>query len=171
MRKLVGSELEKFNKGLRSEAHGLGIGAFAYYRAVVETQKDRLIDEIIKVAKLQNPSGELIKELEEARSETQFSSAVEKIKQGIPEVLRINGQNPLTLLHTALSGGLHAGTDPECLEIAQDIRVILSEFSDRLRNGIERRPGTQNRSLSNPKSSQERGRSKIGRCGRKLSSP
>jgi hypothetical protein len=32
LRKLVGSDLEKFNKGLRSEAHGLGVGAFAYYR-------------------------------------------------------------------------------------------------------------------------------------------
>ncbi len=132
LRTLVGTDQEKFNKALRSEAYGLGIGAFAYYRQVVENQKDRLIDEIIKVANLENPSPELIKELEEAKRENQFSTAVEKIKHGIPEILLIHGHNPLTLLHTALSEGLHAGTDEECLEIARHIRVILSEFSERL---------------------------------------
>ena len=133
LRKLVGSELEKFNKGLQSEAHGLGVGAFAYYRRVVENQKDRLIDEIIKVAKLRSPlPHELLEELDQAKRETQFASAVEKIKHGLPEVLLINTQNPLTLLHRALSEDLHNGTDEECLEIAQDIRVVLSEFSERL---------------------------------------
>jgi hypothetical protein len=109
----------KFNKGLRSEAQGLGVGAFAYYRQVVENQKDRLIDEIINVANLGNPPPELIAELSEAKGETQFSSAVEKIKHGIPEVLLTGGHNPLTLLHKALSEGLHAGTDDDCLGIAQ----------------------------------------------------
>jgi hypothetical protein len=137
LRKLVGTELEKFNKGLRSEAHGLGVGAFAYYRQVVENQKDRLIDEIIKVAELQNPPSELITELMQAKSENQFSSALDKIKQGIPEILKINGHNPLTLLHKALSEGLHEGTDAECLEIAHDIRVILAEFGERLHAALK----------------------------------
>jgi len=51
--KLVGPDQEKFNKRLRSEACGLGIGAFGYYRQVVENQKGRLIDEIIKVVNLE----------------------------------------------------------------------------------------------------------------------
>jgi hypothetical protein len=75
--------------------------------------------------------------LTEARLETQFSSAVEKIKHAIPEALQIKGHNPLTLLHKALSEGLHAGTDAECLEIARDIRVILSEFSERLSDALK----------------------------------
>jgi len=137
LRKPVGSELEKFNKGLRSEAHGLGVGAFAYYRQVLENQKDRLISEIIKVAKLQSVSPELITELEEVRCETQFSNAVKKIKHAVPEFLQISGNNPLSLLYAALSEGLHAGTDEECLEIAQDIRVILSELSERLHTALK----------------------------------
>jgi hypothetical protein len=138
LRKLVGTELNKFNKGLRSEAHGLGVGAFAYYRQVLENQKDRLIDEIIKVAKLRSPvPQELLEELEQAKCETQFTSAVEKIKHGLPEVLLINSQNPLTLLHKALSEDLHNGTDEECLEIAKDIRLVLSEFSERLHTALK----------------------------------
>jgi hypothetical protein len=137
LRKLIGPDQDKFDKGLRSEALGFGVGAFGYYRQVVENQKDRLIDEIRKVANLGNPPPELITELNAAKSETRFSSAVEKIKHAIPAVLLINGHNPLTLLHTALSKGLHAGTDEECLEIAQDIRVVLSEFSERLQMALK----------------------------------
>jgi hypothetical protein len=137
LRKLVETDRENFNKGLRSEAHGLGVGAFAYYRQLVENLKDRLIDGIRKVAELNNPLPELIKELEEAKQENRFSFAVEKIKHAIPEILRIHGLNPLTLLHKALSEGLHAGTDEECLQISQDIRVILSEFSERLDTALK----------------------------------
>jgi hypothetical protein len=103
----------------------------------LKTKKDRLIDEIIKVANLENPTSELIKELEEAKKENQFSTAVEQIKHGIPEILLIHGYNPLTLLHKALSEGLHAGSDEECLEIAHNIRVILSEFSTRLATSLK----------------------------------
>jgi len=137
LRTLVGLDQERLDKGLRSEAHGLGVGAFAYYRQIVENQKDRLIDEILKVANLQNPIPELIKELEEAKKQNQFSTAVEKIKHAIPEILLIHGYNPLTLLHKALSEGLHAGSDEECLEIAHNIRVILSEFSERLATALK----------------------------------
>jgi len=34
----------------QAEALGLGIGAFGYYRRVLENQKDRLFDEILKVS-------------------------------------------------------------------------------------------------------------------------
>jgi hypothetical protein len=91
----------------------------------------------MKVAKLQMLSPELITELEEAKHETRFSLAVEKIKHAIPEILQINGNNPLTLLYKALSEELHAGTDEECLEIAQDIRVVLSELSERLHTALK----------------------------------
>jgi hypothetical protein len=41
LRTLVGTDQEKFDKGLRSEAHGLGVGAFAYYRQSKATEVDR----------------------------------------------------------------------------------------------------------------------------------
>jgi hypothetical protein len=53
---LIGPDRETFLQGARAEARGLGIGAFAYYRRVVENQKNRIISEIAKVANLLNPS-------------------------------------------------------------------------------------------------------------------
>lgn len=127
---MVGPDRDLFLKGRRAENQGLGIGAFSYYRRVVENQKNRLIDQIIKVAKTLKTSAEDIKRFEEAKKENQFKKAVEDLKDLIPQVLLINGHNPLTLLHSALSKGLHDASDEDCLEYATSIRIILTELAE-----------------------------------------
>lgn len=129
---LVGADRELFLKGRRAELRGLGIGAFAYYRRVVEDKKGRIIEEIGKVAARLGAQKETVQLFEEAKSETQFSAAIDKIKAAIPTSLLIDGHNPLTLLHSALSAGLHEKTDAECLELATSIRLILIELADRI---------------------------------------
>ena len=129
---LLGPERDYFLKGRRVEQQGLGIAAFAYYRRAVENQKNRILDEIIKVSEKLGVSTEMLADLNAAKKETQFSKAIEAVKHGIPPALLINGHNPLTLLHSALSEGLHAQTDEQCLELATSIRVVLTELADRL---------------------------------------
>ena len=124
---LIGGDRELFLAGRRAESQGMGIGAFAYYRRVVENQKVKIINEIIKVAKRIKASEKMIQILESARDETQFTAAIESIKSAIPQVLLINGHNPLTLLHKALSEGLHAQSDGECLQLATS-----TDYSNRL---------------------------------------
>jgi hypothetical protein len=132
MIKLLGEDQEIFMKGRRAESQGMGVAAFAYYRRVVENQKGRLIDEIIRVCNRIKAPPALVEKLNAAKTETQFSRAVDIIKDGIPEILRLDGHNPLLLLHSALSEGLHAQSDQECLDLAVSIRVVLTEFSERL---------------------------------------
>jgi len=135
---LLGKEKDYYFKGRRSENQGLGIAAFAYYRRVVENQKDRIFDGIIQtVQKVDSGNTALLAELEAAKRETQFTKAVDTIKHGIPQALLIDGHNPLTLLHSALSEGLHAGTDEECLEYATSIRVVLFELVDRMSSAVK----------------------------------
>ena len=129
---LIGPDRNLFLRGRRAENQGFGIGAFAYYRRVVENQKGRIIQEIARVAGKLGASPDVLAEFEKAAAETQFSKAIDQVKSAIPQVLLIDGQhNPLTLLHTALSEGLHDHTDEECLEIAQDIRLVLTELAER----------------------------------------
>lgn len=135
--KLIGKERDLFFKGSTSENQGMGIGAFSYYRRVIDSQKDKIFDEIIKVLKLTIGNEALIQELTNAKAETQFTKAIDKIKIALPDTLKINGHNPLTLLYTALSEGLHSNSDEECLEIAQDIKVVLFEFSERLDSALK----------------------------------
>ena len=129
---LVGSDRELFLKGRRAELRGLGIGAFSYYRRVVEDKKAAIIEAIGNVAKRLGASPETLALFAEAQEETQFSRAIEKIKAVIPESLLINGHNPLNLLHSALSENIHVGTDEKCLELATSIRLILIELAERI---------------------------------------
>jgi hypothetical protein len=130
--KIAGPDRDLFLKGKRAEGQGLGIGAFGYYRRVVERQKSRLIEQIQKVATRTGAKQEVIDLLEVARKETQFTKAIELIKDAIPDQLRVKGHNPLTLLHDALSRGIHNESDEDCLQIAHDIRVLLTELVDRI---------------------------------------
>lgn len=129
---LIGPDRDLFLTGRRAENQGMGIGAFAYYRRVVENQKNRIFDEIIRVLEKLHGYQEYVEQITKAKSQTQFTKAVEALDDTIPDVLRIDGHNPLTLLHSALSRGLHAQTDIECLELANSIRVVLTELAERI---------------------------------------
>jgi hypothetical protein len=129
---LIGPDREMFLKGRRAENRGLGIGAYAYYRRVVENQKNRILGEIIKVAKKVGAASNVVHELEAAMKEAQFSKAIDSVKPAIPESLLIDGHNPLKLLHSALSSGLHEQDDAACLELAASIRIVLTDLSERI---------------------------------------
>ena len=135
--KLIGPDRDIFLKGRRCENQGLGIGAFVYYRRVVENQKNRILDEIIKVSQKIGANSDVIEMLEAAKAETQFSQALSSIRDTIPQTLLINGHNPLRLLHSALSDGLHDRTDDDCLGIASSVRVVLAELSERLAQALK----------------------------------
>ncbi|HWF40125.1 MAG TPA: hypothetical protein VG322_16490 [Candidatus Acidoferrales bacterium] len=136
---LIGPDRDLFLKGRRCEVRGLGIGAFSYYRRIVENQKARIVREMARVAATLGASDtdialfdEVAKIFDEALTETQFTTAVEKIKPAIPSALLLRGHNPLLLLHSALSDGLHDRSDEECLELAREIRLVLGELAERL---------------------------------------
>lgn len=134
---LIGPDRELFLKGRRCENQGLGIGAFVYYRRVVEGQKNRILDEVVKVAQKVGAAPEQIATLEAAKTETQFSKAIASVKDALPQSLLVNGHNPLTLLHSALSDGLHLRSDQHCLEVASSIRIVLAELSERLAQALK----------------------------------
>lgn len=134
--KLIKGERELFLKGMICENQGMGIGAFGYYRRVLDSQKNRIFDEIIKVVNLTATDKSIIVELEAAKAETQFTKAVDSIKHAFPEGLLISGYNPLKLLYKAVSEGLHNHSDEVCLEMAQSIKLVLFEFTKRLSDAL-----------------------------------
>lgn len=129
---LIGGDRELFLKGRRCELQGLGIAAFTYYRRVIEDQRNRIFDEIIRVLEGTDPTNAVIPEIKAAKNQQQFSASVDTIKHAWPASLLIHGHNPLRMLHSALSEGVHAMSDEDCLELATAIRTVLFEFSERL---------------------------------------
>ena len=96
--KMAGADGELLRKGRRTENQSLGIGAFAYYRLVVENQKDRLLGEIRKAAVRLGADEEQLRSIDRARKEKRFSDAIDQVKDAIPDALKVKGHNPLTLL-------------------------------------------------------------------------
>lgn len=131
--KLFGEDYPYFIKGLKCEKRGLGLGAYTYYRRVVENQKNRMFGEILKVAQKLGAKKEMTQNIEKAISEVQFSKAVNIIKDALPESLLIDGHNPFKLLHKALSSGIHNQTDEKCLELAHNIRIVLTDLAERIK--------------------------------------
>lgn len=134
---LIGPDRDLFLKGRRAENAGLGIGAFAYYRRVVENQKGRIIGEAGRVAKRLGASDATLKQFEKAEKETQFTNAIEVVRDAIPESLLVSGHNPLVLLHSALSEGLHELEDKTCLELAKSVRIVLTDLAERISIALE----------------------------------
>ncbi len=135
--KLIGPDREIFLKGRQCENQGLGIGAFVYYRRVVEAQKNRILQQIIKVSERLKLAPEKIGTLKKAIDETRFSEALKMAKDALPESLLIDGHSPLQLLHSALSEGVHELSDAECLAHAGSIRVVLGELADRMAQAVK----------------------------------
>ena len=130
-RLLTAEDLELYRKGTRSEAQGLGIGAATYFRRIVDEQWKHLVQEIRKAAERLGISD--LSVYDKALKETQFSKAVDILKNKIPnKLLILDRKNPLTLLHRQLSQQLHELTDEECLQQAADIRVVLTALLENI---------------------------------------
>jgi len=129
---LIGPEDDLFFKGRRCESQDLGIGAFVYYRRVIESLRDRLLDGIIKVIEHTKPDAERVERLTKAKAETQFTKSMEIAEDALPDSLFIGQLNPLKVLHSVYSKGLHNLSDEECLALASTGREVLAALAERM---------------------------------------
>lgn len=122
--RLLGNHAGYYKKGLICESQGYGIGAFGYYRRIVEETIDELLSEITELL-----SGDELNTynaaLEKTKETIVTAEKIELVKDLLPAILRPDGMNPLAALHSALSQGLHAESDEECLDLAENCREIL----------------------------------------------
>ncbi len=134
---ILGENKDLFLMGRRAEIHGLGIGALAYYRKVIERQKNHLINEIIRVVRRTGSSETQIEKLKSAKMEKGFTDAVGLISDALPQALLIGGYNPLALMDQAISKGIYVQNDADALKLATALRRILSELAERVARALE----------------------------------
>lgn len=113
-----------FKKGLVCESQGYGIGAFSYYRRITEEIIDELLDSIVDLLETDRKEEYLIA-LEKTKKTRVTQEKIDLVKDLLPSILKPNGMNPLGVLHSELSEGLHAASDEACLENANHIKGIL----------------------------------------------
>jgi hypothetical protein len=124
--------LDIYKKGLYCENEGCGIGAFAYYRRVVENIIGGLLDELYEAVNADDTLEVGVRDSYEtmyrrAKKSKDATSKIECAFEMLPDDL-IEGisTNPLKMLHSALSIGLHSDPDEKCLRSAGDIRTALN---------------------------------------------
>ena len=130
LKALLGEQWDLFLQGRRSEIAGLGIGAFTYYRRVVENVWQTVLAHLIEVAGVDG-SPERLKILTAAQKENHFTRSMEAAKGEVPTSLYVDGHNPFQTLYDACGNGLHEYSDEECIARARMIRLILARFADR----------------------------------------
>lgn len=122
--KALGKHASNYKKGLVCESQGYGIGAFAYYRRITEDIIDELLDSITDLID-EDDKSKYLSVLEQVKQTRVTQDKIVLIKDLLPSILKPNGNNPLGILHSELSGGLHGETDEVCLEKASHIKSIL----------------------------------------------
>jgi hypothetical protein len=122
---VLGKHAKTFRKGLVCESQGYGIGAFAYYRRITEEIIDDLLDSILELIDEEHKE-EYKVALEKTKQTRVTQDKIELVKDLLPSILKPTGMNPLGVLHSELSEGLHAESDQACLENANHIKSILT---------------------------------------------
>lgn len=125
LQKSLGKNLGNYKKGLYCEQEGYGIGAFAYYRRIVEDMIDDLLDDLYEMFTAEEKE-KYAENMRRAKDEHVTEKKIEIVKDILPAQLKPGGMNPLARLHSRLSEGIHNKQESECLEIATDIRISLN---------------------------------------------
>jgi hypothetical protein len=136
---LIDADRELMLRARRCTSASLGIGAFAYYRRIVERNWRHLVGELHTTAQKLEVDAEILRRIDKARTRREFSAAVKDLRNAIPASLLIAGKNPITLLHRTLSVGVHVDDDADCLVRASAIESVLVHLATRMKEALAER--------------------------------
>ncbi len=121
---ILGEYEGTYKKGLICESQGYGIGAYAYYRRIIEDIIDELLNQLTEIIDDENKE-DYLEKVEELKGSHNAKNKIAVVKELLPNSLKLEGKNPLGTLYSSLSTGIHNLNDDETLEIASFIRRIL----------------------------------------------
>lgn len=109
-------------KAKKLSYENMGIGAFAYYRRIIEKELIRFMTDI---SSLKGSSEELKKLIDEYERTNKVHLLYENTYKYLPPSLQGLGKNPLKLLYQQTSQGLHNLSDEECMNRSKRIDSLL----------------------------------------------
>ncbi|KAF2079446.1 hypothetical protein [Flavobacterium sharifuzzamanii] len=99
-----------------------GIGAFAYFRRIIEKELLTIVKEI---SELDMADSQISKLYDQYSSTNQVYSIYENIFEFLPKSLQSLGINPIKTLYNQTSEGLHSLSEQDCLARATSIDLLL----------------------------------------------
>jgi hypothetical protein len=125
---LKDDDSEYFRRALVCESQNYGIGAYCYYRRVVENSIGKILKNIRSLLERQDSSSEKIEIIDRALKGTVMDERIKIAKDALPNNLMPNSINPLAIIYDTLSRGIHKLPEEECLKNSQNLRVALSHL-------------------------------------------
>ena len=121
---LLKEDIDNYKKALANLSISYGIGAFAYFRRIIE---HGIIGIIHDISLMDFEGVDKIKEaLKSFKKDHQMANLISIINEYLPSSLNGLGDNPIRLLYEQLSGGIHDFSEEECLKKAEMIDKILT---------------------------------------------
>jgi hypothetical protein len=131
---LDADDLKIYKTAIRLRNFGLGLGAVAYLRRVIENRMNDLLDILYEAAKEHKITAEVLGKLEAVKNDRRFSVKVDYAGDLLPGHLRPSGvPNPMGILHELASDGIHARIDEDCVDIFDGCRETFEYVFGRLR--------------------------------------
>ena len=141
-------DLDNYRKATACLAHGYGVGAFAYFRRIVEGNIGRLLDLVAEEAHACGDDKAALDAIAELRKESPMSAKIQIANAAVPPHLKPNGLNPLGRIYAVLSEGVHTLSDEQCQEkaklIATSLTFLVGELAARKRSRDEFAAAVQN---------------------------
>jgi hypothetical protein len=135
LRELLGESWVLYLKGVRSELAGLELGAFVYYRRVVERIWPALLERFIQLSQYDATLDQL-RVLHEARELRPVNRSMEAARDALPSALCPEGANPLSGVIEAYGDRAREYTSVECAGRAEGLRRALNQLAE-----VTSRPG------------------------------
>ena len=112
-----------YKKALTNLSVSYGIGAFAYFRRIIENEIKRIIKDLSELEF--DGANEIKKAYLAFEKDHQMNNLIHSITPLLPKSLSESGDNPIKLLYEQLSDGIHTFSEDECLQKAQQINILL----------------------------------------------
>ena len=133
---------ELYRKALVSRNSGYGLGAVSYIRRVVEDKTQELIEVVAQLAESNKIDPKTVEAIRAAGvKKTTYDEKLKIASTVMPESLKIEGVNPLEVLYGLVSAGLHALTEEQCIDIADEGKSAFEFTFANLRAETDDRKG------------------------------
>ena len=130
LERALGEHANLYKLGLACEGESFGIGAFAYYRRIVEQLIDGFVEAKAKRLPEEERADFRAKVIEARHNSPKDILAL--VKEEIPAGAVPDGTNPLAFLYGKFSAGIHSKTDEQCMAEVESLRDVLEGFVDQL---------------------------------------
>lgn len=131
---LEASQLSLYHNALECRSAGMGLGALAYLRRVVEESINILLGLLADVLNdSEDPTHrEYLERVAWLKEQIAFAKKATAAAAVLPKSFFAGGHNPFARLHDWASGGVHNGTDEECCDVFDEISGLFDALFERL---------------------------------------